>query len=111
MLCNSSGKCAGLLEPIFEAHVDHVLESLQTSVLQGDDTYGLERNGPAKGAKKIHVWAWRDQHGGVFYTSSTERNRGSPCRGLGSPDTRLRLIHAARSSSARSCRRRSLGVA
>ena len=89
VLCNLSGKCAGLLEPIFEAHVDHVLESLQTSVLQGDDTYGLERNGPAKGAKKIHVWAWRDQHGGVFYTSSTERNRGSPGQVLGDRKGRL----------------------
>ena len=89
VLCTSANKCAELLEPVFDAHVEDVMAALETSVLQGDDTFGLERNGPAAGSRKIHVWAWRDQHGGVFYTSSTERNRGSPRAVLGDRQGRL----------------------
>lgn len=89
VLCTSAMRCAELLKPVFDAHVDEVLQSLQTSVLQVDDTFGTQRNGREAGQKKIHVWAWRDQHAGVFYTASDARNRGSPGKILGNRGGRL----------------------
>ncbi len=89
VLCTSAMRCAELLKPVFDAHVEQVLESLDTSVLQVDDTYGNQRNGRNPGQKKIHVWAWRDQHAGVFYTATDSRNRGSPKEVLGDRGGRL----------------------
>jgi hypothetical protein len=89
VLCSSAMRCAELLKPVFDAHVEQVLESLDSSVLQVDDTFGKQRNGRAPGQKKIHVWAWRDQHAGVFYTASDSRNRGSPGEVLGDRGGRL----------------------
>lgn len=89
VICSSAMRCAELLKPVFEAHVDEVLQSLETSVLQVDDTFGKQRNGRDAGQKKIHVWAWRDQHAGVFYTASESRNRGSPGEILGDRGGRL----------------------
>lgn len=89
VLCTSAMRCAELLKPVFDAHVDEVLQSLQTSVLQVDDTFGTQRNGRQAGQKKIHVWAWRDQHAGVFFTASDSRNRGSPGEILGARGGRL----------------------
>ncbi len=89
VLCSSAMRCAELLEPVFDAHVEEVLGSLETSVLQADDTVAVQRNGPQPGRKDIHVWAWRDQHAGVFYTSSDSRTRASPAEVLG--DRRGRL--------------------
>ena len=54
--------------------------SLSRSVLC---TFAMQRNGRRAGQEKIHVWAWRDQHAGVFYTASDSRNRGSPGEVLG----------------------------
>ncbi len=89
VLCTSAMRCAELLRPVFDAHVEQVLESLESSVLQVDDTFGRQRNGPQPGQRKIHVWAWRDQHAGVFYTASDSRNRGSPGEVLGDRGGRL----------------------
>ena len=89
VLCTSAMRCAELLRPVFDAHVEQVLQSLETSVLQVDDTFGTQRNGRRAGQKKIHVWAWRDQHAGVFYTASDSRNRGSPGEVLGDRGGRL----------------------
>lgn len=89
VLCSSSMRCAELLRPVFDAHVAEVLESLETSVLQVDDTYGTQRNGQQPGRKTIHVWAWRDQHAGVFYKATEFRNRGSPREVLGNRHGRL----------------------
>lgn len=89
VLCTSAMRCAELLKPVYEAHVEQVLESLDSSVLQVDDTFGKQRNGPQAGQKKIHVWSWRDQHAGVFYTATESRNRGSPLAILGDRGGRL----------------------
>ncbi len=89
VICSSAMRCAELLKPVFDAHVGEVLQSLSTSVLQVDDTFGKQRNGREPGQKKIHVWAWRDQHAGVFYTASDSRNRGSPGEILGDRGGRL----------------------
>lgn len=78
VLCTSTMRCAELLEPVFEAHKQQVLESLETSVLQADDTEVVLRDGPEKGRGKVHVWAYRDQKGGVFYTLSPTRSRDGP---------------------------------
>ena len=89
VLCSSAMRCAELLKPVYDAHVEAVLESLETSVLQVDDTYATQRNGREPGQKSIHVWAWRDQHAGVFYKATECRNRGSPLEILSGRSGRL----------------------
>ncbi|MCB9583757.1 MAG: hypothetical protein H6718_00075 [Polyangiaceae bacterium] len=54
------GADAELLEPVYDAHVADVLESLENSVLQSDDTTVVQRNGNQPGCRDVHVWAWRD---------------------------------------------------
>lgn len=89
VMCSSTMRCAELLQPVYEAVRDEVLESLQSSVLQVDDSEVVQRNGPDPGRRKVHVWAWRDQHAGVFYTVSDLRNRDGPEAVLGERRGRL----------------------
>jgi hypothetical protein len=70
-------KLAELLRPIFERHEQDVLGALTTSVLQIDDTEVVQRNGQQPGSKKVHVWALRDQDGGVFFCASDSRNQAT----------------------------------
>jgi len=65
VMCSSVMRCAELLQPVYDAHIEDVLESLETSVLQSDDTTVVQRNGNEPGRKDVFVWAWRDQHSGV----------------------------------------------
>lgn len=83
VMCTSVMRCAELLEPVFEAHKEQVLESLTNSVLQGDDTTITQRNGPDPGSREVFLWAWRDQVAGVFYTLSEARNRDGPREVIG----------------------------
>jgi len=89
VMCRSVIKCAELLRPIYDAHVEDVLESLKTSVLQSDDTTVVQRNGNEPGQQKVYVWAWRDQHAGVFYAATGERNRDGPRQVVGDREGRL----------------------
>jgi transposase len=89
VMCSSAIRCAELLEPVVEAHRDEVLASMRDSVLQCDDTEVVQRNGPRKGRSKVHVWAWRDQHGGVFYEVTPTRNRDGPEMVIGERRGRL----------------------
>lgn len=89
VMCRSVIKCAELLAPVYEAHKQDVLESLGTSVLQSDDTTVVQRNGRNKGQRDVHVWAWRDQHAGVFYQVTDARNRDGPAAVIGERDGRL----------------------
>lgn len=89
VMCTSTIRCAELLVPVYEAVRDQVLGSLEESVLQVDDSECVQRNGPQPGDRKVHVWAWRDQHAGVFYTATDARNRDGPKALLG--DRRGRL--------------------
>ena len=89
VMCSSVMRCAELFEPVYRAHIDDVLESLENSVLQSDDTTVLQRNGNKPGQRDVFVWAWRNQHAGVFYTTSETRNRDGPKSMLG--DRRGRL--------------------
>jgi transposase len=75
VLCSSSMRIAELLEPVYKAHVEQVLECMQDSVLQIDDTEALQRNGNGPGERKVHVWACRDQDGGVFFDVTDHRNQ------------------------------------
>lgn len=89
VMCSSVIRCAELLEPVYKAHVEDVLQSLETSVLQSDDTTVVQRNGSDPGQRDVFVWAWRDQHAGVFYTVSDTRNRDGPRLVLGDRKGRL----------------------
>jgi transposase len=89
VMCTSTIRCGELLRPVYEAVREQVLESLERSVLQADDTEVVQRNGPNPGERKVHVWAWRDQHAGVFYEVTDTRNRDGPKTVLG--DRRGRL--------------------
>jgi len=46
--------------------------------VQGDDTEAIQRNGTDAGRKKVHVWAWRNQDGGVFFEVSASRSQEAP---------------------------------
>lgn len=89
VMCTSVMRCAELLDPVYEAHIEDVLESLKTSVLQSDDTTVVQRNGNKPGQRDVYVWAWRDQHAGVFYTTSDTRNRDGPRSMIGDRKGRL----------------------
>ncbi len=89
VMCRSAIKCADLLKPVYDAHVEDVLESLKTSVLQSDDTTVVQRNGNKSGQREVHVWAWRDQHAGVFYKATDSRNRDGPRQVVGDREGRL----------------------
>ncbi len=89
VMCESTLRCAELLEPIYKAVQEEVLESLKHSVLQVDDSEVVQRNGPQSGDRKVNVWAWRDQHAGVFYTATNTRNRDGPKGILGQRRGRL----------------------
>lgn len=89
VMCSSVIRCAELLEPVYRAHVGDVLESLETSVLQSDDTIVTQRNGNQPGQRDVYVFAWRDQHAGVFYTVSETRNRDGPRSVIGERGGRL----------------------
>lgn len=89
VMCNSTIRCAELLAPVYEAVRDEVLGGLEGSVLQVDDSEVVQRNGPQPGDRKVNVWAWRNQHAGVFYTATETRNRDGPKAVLG--DRRGRL--------------------
>lgn len=89
VMCSAVIRCAELLEPVYKAHIEDVLQSLETSVLQSDDTTVVQRNGNGPGQRDVFVWAWRDQHAGVFYTVSDTRNRDGPKLVLGDRQGRL----------------------
>ena len=77
VLCSSMAKLAELLRPIFAQHMTDVLGALTRSVLQIDDTEVVQRNGKSPGSKKVHVWALRDQDGGVFFRASDSRSQAA----------------------------------
>jgi len=77
VLNSSTMRCADLLSPVFKAHKEEVLQSLQHGVLQSDDTEAIQRRGNGKGQDKVHVWAWRDQDGGVVFEISPSRNQAT----------------------------------
>lgn len=89
VMCSSVLRCAELLEPVYDAHVADVLESLENSVLQSDDTTVVQRNGNQPGCRDVHVWAWRDQYAGVFYEATDTRNRDGPKAVIGNRRGRL----------------------
>lgn len=89
VMCRSVIKCAEMFKPVYDAHVEDVLESLEKSVLQGDDTTVVQRNGSEPGQRDVFVWAWRDQEAGVFYTVTDARNRDGPKQVLGMREGRL----------------------
>jgi transposase len=74
---------------VYDAHKSDVLESLRISVLQSDDTTVVQRNGRQSGRRDVHVWAWRDQHAGVFYQVTESRNRDGPKAMLDGREGRL----------------------
>jgi len=77
VLCSSMAKLAELLRPIFLRHMQDVLGALTRSVLQIDDTEVVQRNGQRPGSQKVHVWALRDQDGGVFFRASEARSQAA----------------------------------
>lgn len=89
VMCNSTIRCAELLEPIYKAVREEVLASLAHSVLQIDDSEVVQRNGPRPGERKVNIWAIRDQHAGVFYSATNSRNRDGPKDILGGRRGRL----------------------
>lgn len=89
VMCSSTMRCAELLEPVYAAVREEVLASLSRSVLQVDDSEVVQRNGPTPGERRVHIWAWRDQHAGVFFSATDARNRDGPKQVLG--DRRGRL--------------------
>ncbi len=83
VLCSSMARLAGHLKPVFAVHTDETIDAITTSVLQVDDTEVLQRNGNSPGSRKVHVWAWRNQDGGVVFHVTAERNQDTPRRMLG----------------------------
>jgi transposase len=77
VLNSSTMRCADLLAPVCKAHKEEVLQSLTDGVLQSDDTEAIQRHGNDKGQDKVHVWAWRDQDGGVFFDITPSRNQAT----------------------------------
>lgn len=89
VLCSSTMRIAGLLEPVYQAHRTEILTSAKDSVLQVDDTEALQRNGNKPGGTKINVWALRDQDGGVFFDVTQGRTQEAAGDLLGTVEGRV----------------------
>jgi transposase len=80
VLCDTTMRCAELLEPVYEAHK---LDVLASYVVQSDDTPVTQCNGKDKGRQTGRIWAYRAQEGGVFFEYRPDRSRASPLEVLG----------------------------
>lgn len=89
VLCSSSMRIAELFVPVYQAHRLQVLSAAKHSVLQVDDTEGVQRNGKGPGEKKVNIWACRDQDGGVFFDVTVGRTQQAAGELLGAIEGRV----------------------
>ena len=83
VLCSSMGRLGELVQPIFATHQQETRDAIADSMLQVDDTDGVQRTVNAPWRRKGHGWGWRNQNGGVFFELTDARNRDAPMSMLG----------------------------
>ncbi|MBK7641784.1 MAG: transposase [Planctomycetes bacterium] len=74
-MCESSGRCGELLEPIAEQILQ---DALATGVVQTDDTPVTIQEDSKHNSRQGRVWVYRGLGGQVFFDMTESRSREGP---------------------------------
>ena len=75
VLCQSAGRCASLLEPIYEAMKREVVSR---DIVHSDDTPVVLRDGPRGGRRQARLWIYRTLDGINVFDFTEDRSADGP---------------------------------
>ncbi len=75
VLCDSAGRCASLLEPIYEAMKQEVVSR---DIVHSDDTPVVLRDGPKGGRRQARLWIYRTRDGINVFDFTEDRSAAGP---------------------------------
>jgi transposase len=79
VLCESAGRCASLLEPIYEAMKREVVSR---DIVHSDDTPVVLRDGPQGGRRQARMWIYRTLDGVNVFDFTEDRSAEGPLKFL-----------------------------